>query len=120
MSTCACGAAIHPLAERCVACSRAKGQQSQRRSQMYRNGISSAESRAMLNRDKDAASAERVTPKPDVTRYVYSGGVRYRVHSADVVVNTNGEYPGMRGDFLRAPSQVPQYTRRKVTGARPE
>ena len=70
--------------------------------------------------DRDAAKAPRPPERPDTVRYVYSGGVRYRVHSADVVVNTNGEYPGMRGDFLRAPSQVPQYTRRKVTGARPE
>lgn len=116
MSLCACGATIHPLAERCVKCSRAKGQEAQRRGPR----LTRVEFNSRGAPERDAPSAERVTPKEDVTRYVYSGGVRYRVHSADVVVNTNGEYPGMRGDFMRAPSQVPQYTRRKVTGARPE
>lgn len=66
--------------------------------------------------ERDAAAAERPVEHVDAVRYIYSAGVRYRVHSADSAVNTNGEFPGRRGDWYRAPAQINQYSRNRAKG----
>ena len=67
--------------------------------------------------ERDAAKAKHsAEPPSQPVRYIYAEGRRYRVHSADAVVNTNGEFPGLRGDMVRPSREIAQYTRSRVKG----
>lgn len=70
--------------------------------------------------ERDAPKAERSRPLPPRTRYVYSGGVRYKAYDAEMITTTDGDYGhGLRQDLFRSNPDVPLHTLKRGKGSLP-